>query len=55
MASWDAELDFQRLHFVTTSSSLTPDGGLAVITAVEVQNVFQIQYVETLASGEKKV
>ena len=55
LAPWDAKLGFQRLPFITTLNSLTPDGGLVVMTGVEVQNVFPIQYVETLPSGEKEM
>ena len=55
LAPWDAKLGFQRLPFITTLNSLTPDGGLVIMTGVEVQNVFPIQYVETLPSGEKEM
>ena len=55
LAPWDTKLGFQRLPFITTLNSLTPDGGLVVMTGVEVQNVFPIQYVETLPSGEKEM
>ena len=55
LASWDVKLGFQRLPFIATLNSLTPDGGLVVMASVEVQNVFPIQYVETLPSGEKEM
>ena len=32
LGSWDAKLGFQRLPFITTLNSLTPDGGLLVMT-----------------------
>jgi len=55
LAPWDVKLGFQRLPFIATLNSLTPDGGLVVMAGVEVQNVFPIQYVETLLSGEKEM
>ena len=55
LAPWDAKLGFQRLPFIATLNSLTPDGGLVVMASVEVQNVFPMQYVETLPSGEKEM
>jgi len=55
LASWDVKLGFQRLPFIATLNSLTPDGGLVVMATVEVQNAFPIQYVETLPSGEKEM
>ena len=42
LAPWDAKLGFQRLPFVATLNSLTPDGGLVVMASVEVRNVFPI-------------
>jgi len=55
LASWGAKLGFQRLPFIATLNSLSPDGGLVVMAGVRLQNVFPIQYVETLPSGEKEM
>ena len=45
----------QRLPFISTLNSLTPDGGLVVMASFEVRNVFSIQYVETLPNGEREM
>ena len=55
LASWDAKLGFQRLPFIATLSNLTTDGGLVVMARVEVRNIFPIQYIETLPSGEREM
>jgi breast cancer 2 susceptibility protein len=55
LAPWDAKLGFQRRPFIATLNSLTPDGGLVVMASVEVQNVYPVQYVETLPSGEREM
>jgi breast cancer 2 susceptibility protein len=55
LAPWDAKLGFQQLPFIATLNSMTPDGGLVVMASIEVQNVFPIQYVETLPSGEREM
>jgi len=55
LASWDIKLGFQQLPFIATLNSLTPDGGLVVMAGVKVRNIFPIQYVETLLSGEKEM